>query len=213
MYTTGPIIRLTPDELHIGDPEFFTDFLAKQGPQSKYDALSGRFNMETSTFNTAAHDLHKRRRGALENMFSRQQVCQLVPILLEKAAKMLAHFRDSQISGQCLNLLNAYMAITEDMMFEYGFGMCEDKLDRPGFEGILHPAFISASRASALLLHFPSIAKFLNSLPDAFLINLNPDLGSLVRVRQVCASNCTPSRAFAYAILGAGIGSQFYLVL
>lgn len=159
--------------------------MTKQGPQHKYEWSANRFNNPTSTFGTVSHDLHKLRRGALENMFSRQQVRHLLPLLQEKLAKMLNRFGEYQGSGKPINLLKAYMAIAEDVIFEYSFDKCENKLDNPGFGGELHQVFVSAGRAIPFFLQFPTVAKVLNLMSDYLLVKLDPGIGPLIKLKQV----------------------------
>jgi len=186
--STGPIIRIAPDELHISDPDFYVEFFTKQGPQSKYEWSANRFNNETSVFSTVAPEHHKLRRSPLEHMFSRTQIRHLLPTLQEKVAKMLSKLRQYQASGKPVRLDRACMALSEDMIFEYGFGICRDALDKPDFEDPLHEVFVAAGAAGALSLQFPIIPKLINSLPDSLILKLQPDFMPLINMRKVSSS-------------------------
>jgi len=43
MMTQGPIIRISPNELHIDDPEFFDQLYLRSGRRDKYAYMSRRF--------------------------------------------------------------------------------------------------------------------------------------------------------------------------
>jgi hypothetical protein len=61
----GPIIRITPDELHVNDPAFY-DILFNKNPKSvKNPWFNPRFGNESGVFSTCDAAHHKLRRGAL----------------------------------------------------------------------------------------------------------------------------------------------------
>ena len=49
---TGPIIRITPDELHILDSDYYEQLYANSGRLDKYEWMSGRFGTAESFFNS-----------------------------------------------------------------------------------------------------------------------------------------------------------------
>ena len=63
----GPIVRVTPFEVHIEDPSYF-DTLYLRPKADRYDWMNGRFGNDSSVFTTSGHALHKVRRGALSPM-------------------------------------------------------------------------------------------------------------------------------------------------
>ncbi len=48
----GPIIRITPDELHILDSDYYEQLYANSGRLDKYEWMSGRFGTAESFFNS-----------------------------------------------------------------------------------------------------------------------------------------------------------------
>lgn len=63
----GPIIRVTPHELHIRDSRFFDEVYSKNLKVNK-DGWDKRFGSEHSVLTTVNADFHKRRRAALSPM-------------------------------------------------------------------------------------------------------------------------------------------------
>lgn len=125
-------------------------------------------------------------------MFARAQIRQLLPMLQEKVAKMLTKFRKYQANDKVVRLDRACMALSEDMIFEYGFGICRDALDKPDFKDPLHEVFVQAGSAGVLSLHFPLLPKIINALPDSVIMKLQPDFMPLIKVRKVGpATPCT----------------------
>lgn len=64
----GPIVRITPDELHVDDAEWNDVLYAKNHKQSKYEWMAGRFGNNSSVFTTADASLHRIRRAPLNPM-------------------------------------------------------------------------------------------------------------------------------------------------
>lgn len=64
---SGPIIRVTPHELHIRDSHFFEEFYAKNLHLDK-EGWDVRFGTEGGVLTTVNAAFHKRRRAALSPM-------------------------------------------------------------------------------------------------------------------------------------------------
>jgi hypothetical protein len=111
----GPIIRITPFELHISDPEFYDEVYASSASnrkRNKYPLFYESFGMDYSMFATIDHDLHKYRRAALNPFFSQQNVRKLQPVIQERVSTMLERIRDFKESEEVLNVSWLYAAFT-----------------------------------------------------------------------------------------------------
>jgi cytochrome P450 len=111
----GPIIHITPFELHISDPEFYDEVYASSASnrkRNKYPLFYESFGMDYSMFATIDHDLHKYRRAALNPFFSQQNVRKLQPVIQERVSTMLERIRDFRESEAVLNVSWLYAAFT-----------------------------------------------------------------------------------------------------
>ena len=171
----------------MSDPDFWVELFTKQGPQRKYDKTANIFNNYHSTFTAMEHDLHKSRRAAMEGLFTRGSVRQLLPVLQDNTAKLMTRLGEYIKSGKPVRLDRAFLALSEDMIFEYGFGITRNALDSEDFSGILHQVFIQAGSAGKVGQAFPAVPKILNALPDSVVLKLQPDFLPLVQMKRVCA--------------------------
>jgi hypothetical protein len=64
----GPIVRVTPFEVHIKDSDFWETLFVRYPKSDKYEWTSPRFGCPKSVFTTSDSNLHKIRRGALSGM-------------------------------------------------------------------------------------------------------------------------------------------------
>ncbi|KAI9793075.1 MAG: hypothetical protein M1816_000973 [Peltula sp. TS41687] len=65
----GPIVRITPEELHIKDSDYWEEFYQKNIKADKYEWFAGRFGHIESIFTTPNYAVHRIRRGALNPMY------------------------------------------------------------------------------------------------------------------------------------------------
>jgi hypothetical protein len=101
---TGPIIHITPTELHISDPEYYEHLCSRAGRRDKYSYFSGRFGYASDIFSTTNHDLHRLRRKGLSPMFSVKKIEEFQPAILPKVSKVCSKIAAYQEDGNVLNL-------------------------------------------------------------------------------------------------------------
>ncbi|KAF3008037.1 hypothetical protein E8E14_004587 [Neopestalotiopsis sp. 37M] len=112
----GPIVRISPYELHINDPEFFQSVYTREGHWNKYDWSVSAFGAPLSTICTIDHETHRHRRAALNPFFSKANVAKRQDILwrlAEKLSSRIDEFAGSQTRQICLGA--AISAFTRDV--------------------------------------------------------------------------------------------------
>ncbi|KUL84200.1 hypothetical protein ZTR_06934 [Talaromyces verruculosus] len=162
----GPIIRVTPTELHINDPEFFDILYARDGRRHKYDYFSGRFGYARDTFSTWQHELHHQRRKALSPYFSDKSIREFQPAIRAKVDKLRTKLSTYVDDGRVLHLNRAWMALTTDIITEYAFARSYDQLDSPDFQETLHDALVAIYTTGQFALHFFMVFPILDALPN-----------------------------------------------
>ncbi|KAK2628812.1 hypothetical protein QTJ16_001915 [Diplocarpon rosae] len=179
----GPIIRITPTELHIDDPDYYDTLYNSRGRRDKYAYFAGRFGYASDTFSTVEHDLHRQRRKALSPMFSGQKIDAFQPVIrgkVEKLCRKIAQYRH----GQVLPLSRAWVALTTDIITEYAFARSYDQLDSPGFEETLHEALVAIYTVGHVALHFSFVFPMLDLLPEWLVRRAQPEILPVVGMRK-----------------------------
>jgi cytochrome P450 len=151
----GPIVRITPFELHVEDSEYWDELYARSHRYDKYEWMAGRFGANTMTFTTAKSDLHAIRRAPLNPMFSKRSIAKFEPVIEKKVELMCKGIKESYDTGGVLTLSNAFNAYAGDVITEYCFGFCYNHLESAGFKDNFHPAFMAVSAFGHLALQFP----------------------------------------------------------
>lgn len=130
----GPIVRITPDELHINDPEYISELMPAGGRRrDKYRRVMQLFGFTKAAISTVEHDVHRIRRGAMSRMFSKDSVRRLEPIMRENLGKLFGRLQEFKMAGKELNLLPVYSAFTNDLIAEYAFGISYNWLEAEEF--------------------------------------------------------------------------------
>ncbi|KAI1311466.1 trichodiene oxygenase [Xylaria venustula] len=107
----GPIIRISPHELHISDASFFEKLFSRDSHWDKYTWSYDAFGADLSTICAPDHYVHRRRRAPLSTFLS-------------KLCHRLDDFTESNRSTDSarLKLGTAISAFTRDVATEYLFG-------------------------------------------------------------------------------------------
>ncbi|KAL8660598.1 MAG: hypothetical protein Q9202_006407 [Teloschistes flavicans] len=129
----GPIIRISPHELHIDDADFFEKLNSFQGKWDKDPYTAHQFANPGSSVGTIDHDLHRKRRSAVLPFFSKQKIYALEPVIQSTIDRLCNKMEDYVKSGQPLNLRNAYKCFAADVVAEYCFAESGNLLEKPDF--------------------------------------------------------------------------------
>ncbi|KAI0147569.1 cytochrome P450 [Xylariaceae sp. FL1272] len=129
--TYGKIIRISPYELHINDPSFFTTLYSREGRWNKYDWAYDAHGTPLSTLSAIDHDVHKRRRTAINPFFSKQRIT-----AQQDTVKRLSSRLCQRLEGllfQEVKLASALGAFTRDVATEFLLGKTFDNLGADDF--------------------------------------------------------------------------------
>ncbi len=183
----GPIVRITPTELHIDDPDYYDALYARgAGRRNKYAYFSGRFGYASDTFSTIDHDLHRSRRKAISPFFSVAKIADFQPVIHAKVEKLCQKLDASAASkGSVVRLNRAWMALTTDVITQYAFAKSYDQLDSPDFADTLNEALVAIYVTGHFALHFPIVFPVLDLLPEWFVKWGQPDIMPVVGLRKV----------------------------
>jgi cytochrome P450 len=131
LFFKGPIIRISPHELHIMDPTYHQTLYRQEGHWNKYPWNYDAFTSKGSTICTTDHDLHKARRAPLNSFFSKAKVSAQRDMMQRNAEKLCD--RLSNLSNTTCNLGAAISAFTQDVATEFIPGRNYHSLDREDF--------------------------------------------------------------------------------
>jgi hypothetical protein len=127
----GPVIRIGPDEVHINDMSFYNEIYthgSRRRDKSRLwfyhepvDEVAGR-----SCWTAINHDLHRMRRGAFSQYFSRAKVLELQTRISKKVELLKERILSWEDSGELLDLYGAFSALT---LGQYWLFVCRAVVD------------------------------------------------------------------------------------
>ena len=120
------------------------------------------FGSTAMTFGTVGHTLHRRRRAAFSNFFSTTSVRRLQPVIQSRIDVLCERLSEKMDTGEPVNMVHAYSALTQDVITEYCFSNCRNVLEMKDFspryyELVQKPSELSHMCVS-LLITSPSYA-------------------------------------------------------
>ena len=168
----GPIIRISPEELHVRDPEWYDELMTTSiRPRDKSEAFAGRSGRD-SIFGTVQHDHHRVRRGALNPFFSKKSISAIEPLIQDKVDLLCTALgeyapggSDEKRAGKEIELGLAYMSLTLDIISHYAFGKSYGLLNLPGFSQLWKDVVENVMESFALVRNLPWLPEILKKLP------------------------------------------------
>lgn len=181
----GPIVRVTPNELHILDSAYFEELYAKSGKLDKYAPFSARFGTDDTFFTAPSHEYHRHLRNAVTPFFSKRKITEFQPVIQDKLKKLCARVGEYAGTDHVLPLHRAWTAYAGDVVTEFCFAKAYDHLDSPDFKETFHEAMHAACESSTVLMQFPWLWPIMNSLPNWLVVKLEPNMYMHIQVQQV----------------------------
>ena len=131
--TPGPIIRISPYEVHVNDPEFQEKLYRHDGRWEKYQWTYEPIGNSLSMHSTVDHDVHRMRRAALNPFFSKQKISAATPYIQTQIEKLSSRLDKFANSGNVALISAAYSALTMDIMTDYLLEKSYNNLDQEHF--------------------------------------------------------------------------------
>lgn len=186
---SGPIVRISPFELHINDPEYYDElYNGVSKKRDKYPWALKIFGAPDAAIATTRHDHHRLRRGAMNQFFSKASVRRVEPIIQKNLEKLLIRLRGFQHSCKPIALNTAFTAFTSDVITEYSFGRSYNYLDQEDFNLAFSELMLGVHKMTGILKHVPGIIPLMEALPNRLVTRLNPARNAFLDLQSVCSS-------------------------
>ena len=146
-----------------------------------------RFGTPTAVQGTVEHQLHRIRRGALNQFFSKQQVLALTDHV-QRCTDKLVHILNTGYkgTGKPVKLNDAWAAWATDIVTYFCFGWSWDIMDLPDFVSPFTQALADNVELIHISDHFPWLMRPLQALPSWILSWLAPGMKPLIQFQMVC---------------------------
>lgn len=182
----GPIVRISPYELHIDDPAFYDElYSGATKPREKWSFTANMFGIPTAALSTIGSDLHRARRAPLNHLFSKRSVVQLSPAITKHVEKLCERIAEFRGSNRPLSLRYAYSAVALDVVTDYAFAQPYGALDDPAFGRQWADAVHGMTKLTYMNMYFPWMPTLLKKMPPWVVKLTNPPLLKVIEFQLV----------------------------
>ncbi|KAL8379092.1 hypothetical protein RB599_008759 [Gaeumannomyces hyphopodioides] len=203
----GPLVRISPDELHCSDSAFTDEIYAGSGrirdrTQRYVDAVAPG-SAAAASFAALSHELHRTLRSPMNRFFSRSQILKLESEVLDFGQLTVDKMLRSA-GGEPFNLGSAYQCFTGDIISNYCFGEPMGFIAQEGWEPNFalwtqsHQKLTHAMRHNSLLRkaseYMPMVAKYVSKDTQNLLHHMDVVIPGYIRA---AAADLTNNRLFA----------------
>lgn len=128
----GPVVRITPDELSVSDPDFYA--VLYTGPtrrRDKWKPVPGQKWVKESVAGSMSHEAHRMRRGALNPAFSTQRILsqhEMIDAKVDRFLERLDGFADSGETVLAWKVLGALTNGEQSMPSEHFAWLTQSKI-------------------------------------------------------------------------------------
>ena len=164
----GPVVRINPDELHINDPEFFSEIYVTSGVRKSSRPASHRNGTPSreSTATTLDHDHHRQRRKALDPYFSKNMVTKLEPAIQVTVQRLHERLQGLKGSKTPINLFEVYGAVASDVITAYCFGSSWGSLEKDDYNADISRVHMFFTKLMPIFRLFPSLLTLSLAIPE-----------------------------------------------
>jgi hypothetical protein len=123
--------------------------------RDRYAWAMPQFNTSPAMAATVEHNVHSLRRGAVAHFFSKANFTRLDYVLKDNVKKFLRRLQEFWESGEPVNVLNGFKALTSDILTTYAFGESHCYLDVKDFNKPFWDLFYELTHFDAMTNHLP----------------------------------------------------------
>jgi hypothetical protein len=152
----GPVVRISPCEVHIKDPDYYNTVYAGPGKHRNKDSLLSCIRYPKSIFSLNSHKSHRPWRRLLGHFLEKGAILELEPVVKANTLSLCKHFVAAVKSNQALKLYTAFHCYTSDTLSQHAFGhdLGFHYLDEPHLANNWKTRVNSTFQFSRLFRHF-----------------------------------------------------------
>lgn len=181
----GPVVRITPDEVHLSDPDNYEVIYSVGTKYAKSPQFYDGFGIGYSTFSTGPNDVHRVRRGRLDPFFSRRKVINLEHIVRSRAEKLIDLVSSKLARKEAVDMHHAFRAISVDVITDYAFGESYHLLDTADMGREFFEMVNGIGPTMWIFQQWPALQKLALSMPSAAAKMMSKSLKHVLNLQEV----------------------------
>lgn len=185
----GPIVRISPYELHIDEPDYYEELYSQHKPRNKSEFYLNQFGLPGAGFGTADHKLHRARRAAMNPFLSKRSVERLQPMLNFMIEKLCGRIEEYRATAEPMSMRQVFMCLTTDVVTLYALNRSWNHLDSKDFSPVWVETIKATASAGHIMKQFPFIFPIIRALPRSVVRAMDPGMLLLLEFQDVSASS------------------------
>lgn len=163
----GPVVRITPDEVHLSDPENYEKIYHVGSKYAKSAAYYGAMSMGTSHFVTMDNEEHRRKRSRLNPFFAKKKIVELEDVVQSHALKLCDMTADKFAKGEAMDLHHGFRAVSVDVITDYALNRSYNLLAAPDMGKFFADMWDGLGPTMWIFQQWPLVMALANSMPEA----------------------------------------------
>jgi cytochrome P450 len=185
----GPVVRITPNEVHLSDPDNYDTIYHVGTKYYKSPEFYRSFGLETASFGIISNEQHRVRRAALNPRFSRKTVLENEDLIQSKVWQLCRRMTDMFHANKPVDLHHGFRAVSIDVITDYAFNNCYNLLDKADFGLDYFTMVRSLTESFWIFNQFPLLQFVALKSPMWLAKSMNKHIGSYLQMRQVFTAN------------------------
>ncbi|KAL3436984.1 cytochrome P450, partial [Aspergillus tetrazonus] len=183
----GPIVRISPTELHVNDPEYYEVIYSRDSPRNKYPYYQRTFNAPYALITAEDHYRHRLLRSQLNPFFSIQRIRQLEPTLKALVDKLCRRLEELKGTGQPIDIEYPLTCYTTDVITDYTMGEGGyHYLDEPDFIPQWQHMLCGTAKTLVFIRPVAFLLPVLVAMPETLTAWLNPGMELFFAFQHRC---------------------------
>ncbi|KAJ5718130.1 hypothetical protein N7488_003776 [Penicillium malachiteum] len=171
----GPIVRISPREVHINDVKYYEEIYAPATrKRDKVREWVEGFDLNGSVVASVSADLHRQRRVPINKFFSKSAITNIEPMIQEKIDQLCNHLKTAYKSQRVVNLDSGFAGLTSDIIHQYTIGYHSGNLDQQDFNIGVRDAMNGLFQGVHVLFFLPFLAPIAGTIPLSILKSILP---------------------------------------
>ncbi|KAJ5100196.1 cytochrome P450 [Penicillium angulare] len=186
----GPIVRISPWELHIHDSEYYDSLYTSSLGLDKSPHIQHRFGTPSASFSTPENDLHKIRRNAVLPFFSKRRIHEQAA-MIQKNVDLICYRFKTEYAGtdNVVRMNDMLSSYGTDVIMTYAFNRSRKFLSEPGFSSKFARAIQGLKDFVHIAQQFPLVGSLSRHVPQWLLAFVGSDLEAIVRFETEISSH------------------------
>jgi len=183
----GPVVRISPSEVHVKAHDFHSELYASPiRPRATWNFWTRQFGAPYNDLATIDHNHHELRRNTPNNFSSNQQACNLQSVIEERVDALLHAFArySNDVPGVPLNLMYPFSAFANDVINEYAFARSDRLIEKSDFGAQVTDSLLMGTRMGPIVKHANWALTLVNILPESLSGRLAPGWSGFLKMQH-----------------------------